>query len=141
MESKEHPMRIGATIAPLAMFSGTMALAGAFATPASATETPKNNNCYWHSHKHYCNTSRLNSSSSTELFPTRCNGVLGFWYSVDFANGETFCIARSTADFYHNGNLVPTCTVTKWSHTLGKKGSTTTDVACPSKQNYTMYGN
>ena len=129
------------TIATIALITGLAAGAVAITTPSYATEAPKNDGCYWHHHKHYCNTSRLNSSSRTGLFPSRCNGELGFWEEVAFQNGETLCITRSTADFYHNGNLVPTCTVTKWSHSLGKKVTTTSDGACPAKQVYTMNNN
>lgn len=42
------------------------------------------------------------SGSTTEVSPSRCNGELGFWMAVPMPNGETFCVARSTAGFYGN---------------------------------------
>jgi hypothetical protein len=124
-------------IASLAMFAATLAVAGAVATQSYATMAPPSNGCYWSKHKHYCPGSRVEPSTSTELFPSRCNGELGFWEEpVVFQNGETLCIARSTADFYHNGGLVPTCTVKYWHD--GHKVTTTSDGACPPKHTYTV---
>src|SRR5690242_14560479 len=68
-----------------------------------------------HHHHHHGKTgARHVDADSVGLFPSRCNGELGFWLPVTFANGETLCIAQSTADFYHNGSLIPTCTVKTW---------------------------
>lgn len=77
-----------------------------------------------------CPGSRVTDSKSTGLFPDRCNGELGFWYAVTFANGETLCIPRSTADFYGGSNSVPTCTSTQWGEE-GPGPSTTSDGTCP----------
>lgn len=119
-------------IAAAAMFTAGMAFTGGFSAPSYATEAPKKHTCYWIDHHKYCPGTRFVPGTSTELFPSRCNGELGFWEDpIVFQNGETFCIARSTADFYHNGGLVPTCTVKQ--KVDGKWVKTTTDGACPSK--------
>jgi hypothetical protein len=105
--------------------------------------------CHWKGHWPYIKlVCKKNGSrdlpdgyipQSTELFPSRCNGELGFWEEpVVFQNGETFCIARSTADFYHNGITVdggttPTCTKTTFFWWW--KSSSTKDGACPTHHN------
>lgn len=73
--------------------------------------------------------------SSTGLFPSRCNGELGFWQDpIVFQNGETFCIARSTADFYHNDGSLggAVCTKTKiWFWDGFHKYQKTVSGGCP----------
>jgi len=127
-------------IATMAMFVATLAVASTVTTPSYATMSPpKVHSCHWSKGKKYCSGSRYGTNESTELFPSRCNGELGFWEDpVVFQNGETLCIARSTADFYGGSNLVPTCTVKYYSHKQGQWISTTSDGACPSKQVWTF---
>ena len=130
---------ITGTAAKLFLLALYFAFASAtLATPTNASESWFENfqNCHWKHFKLYCSGSRNNASSSTGLFPSRCNGELGFWTSVEFANGETFCITQSTADFYHNGNLVPTCTKKYFSHEDWKWHEVTSDGNCPAKKNY-----
>ena len=127
-------------IATIAMFVATLAVAGTVTTPSYAEMgPPSHHGCYWSKHKKYCPGSRFGTNESTELFPSRCNGELGFWEDpVVFQNGETLCIARSTADFYGGSNLVPTCTVKHYSFHQHQWISTTSDGACPSKPTWTM---
>lgn len=55
------------------------------------------------------------SPSSTEIAPSICDGQLGFWVSVPMPGGAEFCVAKSTADFYHNDGSPggTSCTVAK----------------------------
>jgi hypothetical protein len=73
--------------------------------------------------------------SSTGLFPSRCNGELGFWQDpIVFQNGETFCIARSTADFYHNDGYLGGASCTKtfiWFWDGFHKHQKTVNGGCP----------
>lgn len=120
------------TIAKLALLGAFFAFGTAdLTTPASAGGY-SNHAC----HKRHCSGVRYDPSGSVGLFPSRCNGELGFWLPVTFANGETLCIAQSTADFYHNGSLIPTCTTKSYNRELHKKVYTTTDGACPAKMHY-----
>jgi hypothetical protein len=77
--------------------------------------------------------------SSTGLFPSRCNGELGFWQDpVVFQNGETLCIARSTADFYHNDGYLGATECTKtviWFWDGFHKYQKTKPGACPVHNN------
>jgi hypothetical protein len=108
---------------------GSLVLFGSLSVPSvSYANGPSAHSCHvvgpWWNPKLVCkktgNRDLPDSSlpQSTELFPDRCNGELGFWQEpIIFGNGETFCIARSTADFYHNGTIVDggsvdTCNVT-----------------------------
>lgn len=118
------------TIAKLALLGAFFAFGTAeLTTPTDAGEHGYSKTC----HKKYCPGVRHILSDSVGLFPSRCNGELGFWLPVTFANGEVLCIAQSTADFYHNGSLVPTCTKKTYDRELHKLVFTTTDGACPPK--------
>jgi hypothetical protein len=43
-------------------------------------------------------------ADSTGISPSRCNGELGYWHAIPMPGGKVFCVAASTADFYHNGS-------------------------------------
>lgn len=101
----------------------------------------KYGDCSWH-YGIKCKKTNIiapHAPSSTELFPSRCNGELGFWEDpIVFQNGETFCIARSTADFYHNDGSLGGATCTKtviWFWDGFHKYQKTKPGACPVHQN------
>lgn len=82
-------------------------------------------------HGHQTCFKASSGNPSTELSPSRCNGELGFWVIIPMPNGKTFCVARSTADFYHNGD---SCRIDVYRG-AAKEGnlesSTTVSGSCP----------
>lgn len=119
------------TSARLAMLGALFAFGSAAGVSTPAAAYPAHPGCYLTSFPgtFACPGSRHDSGSSTGQYADRCNGEPGFWYAVTFANGETLCIARSPADFYHNGDQTPTCTIKSFDEE--NPTSTTTDGACP----------
>jgi hypothetical protein len=116
------------TVAKLAALGALIAFSALSVPTTSYANGPSAQSCHvvgpWWNPKLVCKKTGSRDlpdsylPQSTELFPDRCNGELGFWQEpIVFGNGETFCIARSTADFYHNGitvdgGTVGTCNVT-----------------------------
>lgn len=123
-------MRVSlSTTAKIGMILGAVLFSTALPAPAMAGGSNGYKPSGWdHCSKggghYYCKktTSRAASSpSSTEIAPSICDGQLGFWVSVPMPGGAEFCVAKSTADFYHNGIVVDggstaTCTVKVKKH-------------------------
>jgi hypothetical protein len=117
-------MRVSlSTTAKIGMILGAVLFSTALPAPAMATGSNGYKPSGWdHCSKggghYYCKktTSRAASSpSSTEIAPSICDGQLGFWVSVPMPGGAEFCVAKSTADFYHNDGWPGStnCTVAK----------------------------
>ena len=148
-------MRVSlSTTAKIGMILGAVLFSTALPAPAMAGGSNGYKPSGWdHCSKggghYYCKktTSRAASSpSSTEIAPSICDGQLGFWVSVPMPGGAEFCVAKSTADFYHNDGWPGStnCTVAKIDayrnnvkvYTGTNKGSLTNNVPGPGTYSY-----